>query len=83
MMHLRSRRWITSLVAVALLLPGCGSSDDAAADTTLAATPATVEATTTTTSATTTQPPTTTTTPKSPFAAPAVYEQVARAYCSH
>jgi hypothetical protein len=59
MMHPRSARWIASLAAVVLLLPGCGDTDDAAADTTLAAT-TTIEATTTTISATTTQQPTTT-----------------------
>jgi hypothetical protein len=59
MLRSRSLRWIASVSAVVLLLPGCDGSDDAAADTTLAAT-TTTEATTTTISATTTQPPTTT-----------------------
>jgi acetyl esterase/lipase len=36
MMRSRPLRWIASLATVVLLLPGCGSSDDAAAATTLA-----------------------------------------------
>jgi len=42
MMRSRPVRWIASLAAVVLLLPGCGDTDDAAADTTLAATATTV-----------------------------------------
>lgn len=34
MMRSRSLRWIASLAAVVLLLPGCGDSDNAVADTT-------------------------------------------------
>lgn len=53
MLHSPSRRLIASMTGVVLLLPGCGTTENAATDTTLAAT-TTVEATTTVTSATTT-----------------------------
>ncbi len=57
MMRSRPLRWITSLAAVVLLLPGCGNTDDADANTMLAATSTTVPATTTTVGATATTPP--------------------------
>jgi acetyl esterase/lipase len=60
MMRSRPLRWIASLAAVVLLLPGCGDTDDAAADTALAATTTTAPAPTTTLAATTTTPPATT-----------------------
>jgi len=64
MIRSRSIRWIASIAAVVLLLPGCDGSDSAAADTTLVL--ATVAPTTTTAAApttTTTEAPTPTTEP--------------------
>lgn len=55
MMRSRSVRWIAALATLALLLAGCGASDDATADTAVSAT--TTVATTTTQQATTTGPP--------------------------